>query len=185
MNGVRLPCFFALGCIVLLFLVLTRSHTVGSINTHQQRLRTCFDADVTRLQSTFSPLLIETIEAARRNKVRNKAKEHRREASGLILRKTLERAIKGPPAHVLSKMTEEEKKLDRIARSSVSKVGYVGYAKMKLGWKMKRDPYKSEDGPNRSQRRLTEAEDKIMEENKRRRELWDKENGEDADADRL
>ena len=167
-----------------LFSVLTVSHAVGSINVHQQRLRTCFDADGIRLQSEFSPLLIETIEAARRNKARNKAKEHRREASGLILRKTLERASKGPPAHVLSKMTEEEKRLDRIARSSVSKVGYVGYAKMKLGWKMKRDPFKAEDGPNRSQRRLTEAEKKIMEENQRRRELWETKNGVDGDADR-
>ena len=121
------------------------------------------------------------------------ARERELEAESILLDKQIEEEIRGRfqpstqcaltfnPCAV--EMTEEEKRLDRIARSSVSKVGYVGYAKMKLGWKMKRDPFKAEDGPNRSQRRLTEAEKKIMEENKRRRELWEKRNGEDGDAD--
>lgn len=67
-------------------------------------------------------------------------REYLRERRGEVLKKTLRRARKGPPAHVLNVMTEEEKHLDRVSRST-SEVGYVAQAKIKLGWKLK-DPEK-------------------------------------------
>lgn len=40
---------------------------------------------------------------------------------------------KGPPPHILTCMGREERHLDKVARSSVSEVGYVGMVKWRLG----------------------------------------------------
>ncbi|KAI0753884.1 hypothetical protein BC629DRAFT_1716989 [Irpex lacteus] len=148
---------------------------------HQRILRNSFNADVDRLQSSFPPPLIEKIQEAQHERHFNKLRERRREFKGEVLKRTIERANKGPPAHVLSKMTEEEKRLDEIARSNVSEVGYVGYAKMKRGWKLKEeDPWKREDGPKEKQEELKAVEREIEKENRRRREEWEKQSGADT-----
>ncbi|KAI0082931.1 hypothetical protein BDY19DRAFT_901318, partial [Irpex rosettiformis] len=155
---------------------------ISPISEYQQTIRTSLSADLDRLQSTFPPALVKTIEAARRERELNKRRESRRERAGEVLKKTLKRASKGPPAHVLCRMSEEQKRLDRIARSGVSEAGYVGYAKMRRGWKLKRNPWEMEDGPSKVQARLDEAEKEIMEENRRRRELW-KNEGDTSNVD--
>lgn len=81
---------------------------------------------------------------------------------------------------MLSRMSEEEKRLDEIARSNVSEVGYVGYAKMKRGWKLKENPWKREDGPKEKHEELKAAEREIEKENRRRREEWEKEEKADS-----
>lgn len=82
--------------------------------------------------------MLSTLLAARREKVRNKTSERERERRGEVLQSTLRRRRKGPPAHVLDRMSEEERKRDKVLRG-VSEVGYVGMLKSKAGRKM-RDP---------------------------------------------
>jgi transposase len=118
--------------------------------------------------------MIEQIQAARREKIINKTREKERELRGEVLPRTLRRARKSVPSFMLHKLSSEQMKLDRIARSSISEVGYVGYAKKMRGWKLKEDPWKKEDGPEDVQARLNATEKEIMKENERRRKEWDK-----------
>ncbi|KAK7677705.1 hypothetical protein QCA50_019257 [Cerrena zonata] len=109
----------------------------------QARIKTInrtFEADDKRSRLPYPSEMLEQIKAARRERNANKMREYLRERRGEVLKKTLRRARKGPPAHVLNVMTEEEKHLDRVSRST-SEVGYVAQAKIKLGWKLK-DPEK-------------------------------------------
>lgn len=59
---------------------------------------------------------------------------------------------------------------DWVSRRSVSEVGYVGWVKRKLGWKL-RDPnaWKVEIGKDEDQPRLNALENEIRKENERRR----------------
>lgn len=93
--------------------------------------------DEERLRSGFSVELLEQLKNARRDKVVNKTREKTRERKGEILRSTFLRRRQLPPAHILSNMTPSQKKLYKIARGSLSEVGYVGAVKKKLGWKLK------------------------------------------------
>ncbi|KAF7376042.1 hypothetical protein MSAN_00019000 [Mycena sanguinolenta] len=92
--------------------------------------------DIARSQLPVSPALLETLRAARREKVANKTRERLRERRGEILRCTIERARKGPPAHVLARMTPAERHADRIVRG-VGEVGYVGMVKRRMGVKLR------------------------------------------------
>jgi hypothetical protein len=83
-----------------------------------------------------SPALQEMLRAARREKVVNKTRERARERRGEILRRTVERARKGPPAHVLVRMTPAERHADRVVRG-VGEVGYVGMVKRRMGVKLR------------------------------------------------
>lgn len=117
----------------------------------------------------YPPELLEQIKQARREKVANKTRELQREARGEILPRTIFRRRAGPPAHVLAKMTPMQKHLDQVSRSNVSEVGYVGWAKRKLGWKLRNpDAWKLEGGPEESKERLDKMTEEVMQENDRR-----------------
>ena len=84
---------------------------------------------------------------------------------------TLRRARRRPPAHVLATMTERQKRLDAVARSSVSEVGYVGQVKRMLGWKLRRpEAWKVELGKPENQPMLDADHAKIRAENLKRRQ---------------
>lgn len=68
------------------------------------------------------------IHRARHYKVINKTREYERERSGEVLRSTIRRRRKGPPAYVLDKMSWEERLKDRIVREGVKgQVAEGGY----------------------------------------------------------
>ena len=125
--------------------------------------------DEARLHSPFPSALIRKVTRARRERTWNKQRERQREASGEIVKKTIERARQGPPAHVLAKMTPRQRHLDKVSRSSISEVGYIGWAKKQLGWKLKNpNPWEAEDGKPEDEERLMAMEEKIRQENERR-----------------
>ncbi|EGN92170.1 hypothetical protein SERLA73DRAFT_66209 [Serpula lacrymans var. lacrymans S7.3] len=135
----------------------------------QREIHKTFIRDVQRLESPLPQDLLRAGKQARREKVANKTKERERERRGEVILSTIKRRRKGPPAHVLVKMTKNDKKLDRIARSP-SEVGYVAAVKMKLGYKL-RDPekWKIENGAERNMEQLDRMEADIRAENERRR----------------
>lgn len=118
-----------------------------------------------------SPELIEMVQAARRYKWENKRRERQREERGEVLPITLRRARKRPPSHILVQMTDEQKRLDTISRSSVSEVGYIGHVKKKLGWKLRNpNAWKAENGRRENAEALDKMDAYIREENERRRQ---------------
>ena len=125
--------------------------------------------DEERAQRPFPPALVAQIKAARREKVANKTRELQRERAGLVLRRTLLRRAQGPPAHVLARMSDAQRRMDRAARS-VSEVGYVAMVKRRLGWRL-RDPeaWKVELGPPEDWERLEREARALVAENERRR----------------
>lgn len=131
-----------------------------------------------RATSSFPPAMLEQIRAARREKVENKTREVQRERAGQVINRTLRRARKGPPAHVLVRMSPLRRYYDKVARSSVSEVGYVGWVKKKLGFKLSNpDPYAVENGREEDQPRLDAVEEEIRKENLRRRDgAWKRRN---------
>lgn len=126
------------------------------------------NCDVARKDMQYTPEMLEAIKAARREKVVNKTRELSRERRGEVLRRTILRQSKGPPAHVLAKMTPEQRKMDKVARS-VSEVGYVAQVKRKLGFKL-RDPeaWKMEIGSLKDKTRLNRMSKEFSDENARR-----------------
>lgn len=115
--------------------------------------------------------MLDQIKSARREKNANKMREHLRERRGEVLKKTVRRARKGPPAHVLCLMTEEEKHLDKVSRTT-SEVGYAAQAKIKLGWKLKNpEKWKLENGKEENLAWVREIERRVQVANleKRRR----------------
>jgi hypothetical protein len=130
-----------------------------------------FIRDIRRLRTPYPPALLKAIAQARRNRANNKRHEREREKRGEVLTATIKRRNKGPPAHVLEMMTEEERWMDRMARRSVSEVGIVGSVKRRLGWRL-REPDKAnlEDGLPAERERLDRIADEINEENLRRQQ---------------
>lgn len=134
-----------------------------------------YKTDDARLRSPFPPALISALKQARREKILNKTRELERERRGEIITRTIRRRNKGPPAHVLARMTKEQRQMDKIARS-VSEVGYVGKVKRKLGWKLKHlEAWKREDGSPQDKERLDSMAEEIRLENERRRKLTSEE----------
>ncbi|KAJ7212747.1 hypothetical protein B0H12DRAFT_1213443 [Mycena haematopus] len=120
----------------------------------------------------------DMLRAARREKVANKTRERMRERRGEILRCTIERARKGPPAHVLARMTPAERRADRIIRG-VGEVGYVGMVKRRMGGKLRdggkglaRENGKDLEGERLERLKKMEME-YWMEKNRRRRQNLD------------
>ncbi|KAJ7662124.1 hypothetical protein DFH06DRAFT_1043028 [Mycena polygramma] len=99
-------------------------------------LNRLLNRDIVRSQTPPSPALLETLRAARREKIANKTRERLRERRGEVLPRTLARARKGPPAHLLPHMTRAERHADRIVRG-VAEVGYVGMVKRRMGVKLR------------------------------------------------
>jgi hypothetical protein len=114
--------------------------------------------------------MIAQVKEARREKVRNKTRERLRELRGEVLPATIRRANRDPTPHVLSRMSPLRRYYDRVARSTRSEVGYVGWVKRKLGFKLKEpNPWQAEDGKDEDQPRFMKAERQIRMENSRRR----------------
>lgn len=148
----------------------SRSAWLQEIHAYQRELSKSFAREWARANRPFPPELVEQIEEARRERGRNKAREHQRELAGEIIKRTHQRARRGPPPHVLMRMSPLRRYYDRVARSSVTEVGYVGWVKKKLGFKLKNpDPFEAEDGEPGMQAELDEWEKKLVAENQRRR----------------
>ena len=139
---------------------------------HARQLFRTFLAEIARTRTPFPSALAAQIAAARAERGRNKRHEFLRELRGEVLPRTLRRARSAPPPHVLAKMGPRRRHLDAVARSNVSEVGYVGWAKRQLGYKL-RDPdaWKVEIGKDEDQPRLDALEEDIRKENKRRRAM--------------
>ncbi|KAF8202836.1 hypothetical protein BJ912DRAFT_842468 [Pholiota molesta] len=120
-----------------------------------------------RAAQKFSPELMETIIEARREKIRNKTREKERERRGELTKSAIKRQRKGPPAHILAKMTPKEREMDKISRS-LSEVGYVAVVKERLGFKLKNPETALELGQKDNQPLLDQATTLIRAENRRR-----------------
>lgn len=149
--------------------ILTSKLSVRPINEYRIETWKRIKAGNHRQELPYPPEMLEAIKQARREKVANKTKELQREARGEVLRRTVLRSRKGPPAHVLATMTSRQKYLDKISRSNVSEVGYVGMVKRKLGWKL-RDPeaWKVENGKEEHRKELDAMSAEIRKENDRK-----------------
>jgi hypothetical protein len=86
---------------------------------------------------TYTPEVLARIKQARQEQIANETREVERERRGEVLRRTIRPRNKGLPAHVLTCMSREDKNLDRVAKSSVSEVGYVGMVKRRLGLRLR------------------------------------------------
>jgi hypothetical protein len=120
-----------------------------------------------RANTPFSPELVESIFEARREKIRNKTREKERERRGELTLSAIRRQRKGPPAHILAKMTPERRKMDKVARS-LSEVGYVALVKKRLGRKLKDPQAGLELGEKENWPLLDRGRDIIRRENRRR-----------------
>ncbi|KAH8104732.1 hypothetical protein BXZ70DRAFT_612206 [Cristinia sonorae] len=123
-----------------------------------------------RREMPYTTEMLAQIKQARREKVANKTRELQREAHGEVLRRTIFRRRAGPPAHVLAKMTPVQKHMDKVSRSSVSEVGYVGMVKKKLGWKLRNpEAWKVENGPLEKKQYMDAMAAMVRKENARKR----------------
>ncbi|KAF8961023.1 hypothetical protein BDZ97DRAFT_1830936 [Flammula alnicola] len=120
-----------------------------------------------RAETPFSPELFERIIEARREKIRNKTQEKDRERHGELTKSAIKRQRKGPPAHILAKMTAKEREMDKISRS-LSEVGYVALVKRRLGFKLKDPDAGLELGEKNNRPLLRQATHLIHAENRRR-----------------
>lgn len=110
---------------------------------------------------------MDTIIEARREKIRNKTRERERERRGELTKSAIKRRRKGPPAHILAKMTPKEREMDKISRS-LSEVGYVAVVKKRLGFKLKNPEAARELGDKDNQHILDQATKLIRAENRQR-----------------
>jgi len=145
---------------------------VRPISSIQATIVRSFIRDEARQKQTFPPEMLAQVKAARREKVANLTRQRQRELRGEVLQSTILRRRKGPPAHVLTTMTPEQRKHDKIARRSLTEVGYVGMIKRRLGFNLRNpDAWKVEDGKEENRKMLDMMEEEITWENERRREL--------------
>lgn len=126
-----------------------------------------------RANRAFPPEMLEGIIEARRTKIRNKTREKERERRGEILQSTLKRQRKGPPAHILAKMSPERRRMDKVSRS-LSEVGYVALVKRRLGMGLKDHDAGLELGEKENRSLLNDAARMLREENKKRAEEEEK-----------
>lgn len=91
-----------------------------------------YERGTRRAKTPFPQALLDQMKEARRERIRNKTKERAREIRGEMTRSLCTRLRKGPPAHVLSRMSPEQRRLDQFARHP-SEVGYTALAKQRLG----------------------------------------------------
>ncbi|RPD62662.1 hypothetical protein L226DRAFT_458933 [Lentinus tigrinus ALCF2SS1-7] len=128
-----------------------------------------FEREKARLQTPYPPEMLEAIKEARREKIRNKTREGERERRGEMTNRLMKRMRQGPPPHVLAMMTDEQRRMDRIARGA-SEVGYVGQVKRRLGFRLKDgEAGKVEMGQPENREALDRLAEQIALENERRR----------------
>lgn len=96
-----------------------------------------FNLDRERASTIFTPEMIASIKRARSYKIENKTREHRRELRGEVTKRVVERIKQGPPAHVLHKMNDKERHIDKVMRE-VSRSGYSGRVKAEVREKRRR-----------------------------------------------
>ncbi|KAH0831113.1 hypothetical protein J3R83DRAFT_13679 [Lanmaoa asiatica] len=126
--------------------------------------------DYDRLYSDYPPSLLLQGVRARRQKNWYKTRQYARERAGEVFPSTLARMRQGPPAHVLAKMTHEERKADKIVRGP-GEVGYTAVVKMSMGRTLNdKELWRLEDG-NGERERLEKMEEEVREENRRRRSV--------------
>ncbi|KAG8215997.1 hypothetical protein J3R82DRAFT_7988 [Butyriboletus roseoflavus] len=124
--------------------------------------------DYDRLYSDYPPSFLLQGVRARRQKIRYKTQQYARERAGEVFPTTLARMRQGPPAHVLAKMTPEERRADKIVRGP-SEAGYTAAVKMSMGRTLKdKELLRLEDGKE-EWGRLERMEEEVREENRRRR----------------
>ena len=123
--------------------------------------------DFARASAPYRPELVAAVLEARRRKIRNKTREKDRERRGEVLKSTLKRQRKGPPAHILAKMSPERREMDKVSRS-LSEVGYVALVKRRLGFKLKDPEAGFELGEKENRPLLDGATAFIRAENRRR-----------------
>lgn len=132
-----------------------------------------YSLDEARARTSYSRELLDMVKEARREKIRNKTRERERERRGEILHSTIRRMNKGPPAHVLSKMSPEQRRKDRISRGS-SEAGYAGRVKREAGMKLRDDlSWRRENGALHLQGVLAKRERAISKYQEKRREKYD------------
>ena len=126
--------------------------------------------DYGRLYSDYpSSLLLQGVRA-RRQKIQYKTRQYARERAGEVFPTTLARMRQGPPAHVLAKMTPEDRRADKIVRGP-GEAGYTAAVKMSMGRMLKdQELLRLEDGKEEWER-LERMEDEVREENRRRRSV--------------
>ncbi|KAJ7634695.1 hypothetical protein FB45DRAFT_909585 [Roridomyces roridus] len=113
------------------------AHAWGKpLHDARQHLNALMSRSFARRYEPIPPELMETARAAREEKIANKTRERMRERRGEILPSTLRRARKGPPAHILVRMTPVEKHVDKVVRG-VGEVGYAGMIKRRMGVKLR------------------------------------------------
>ena len=139
------------------------------IKQELQEIDKTFMRDQERANRPFPPELLEEIIEARRTKIRNKTREKERERRGEILKSTLRRQRKGPPAHILAKMSPKRRRMDKVARS-LSEVGYVALVKRRLGMRLKDPDAGLELGEQKNRPLLAYAARMLNKENKKRAE---------------
>ncbi|KIM49685.1 hypothetical protein M413DRAFT_114233 [Hebeloma cylindrosporum] len=123
--------------------------------------------DFARASTPYRPELVAAVLEARRRKIYNKTREKDRERRGEVLKSTLKRQRKGPPAHILAKMSPERREMDKVSRS-LSEVGYVALVKRRLGFKLKDPEAGLELGEKENRPLLDQATAFIRAENRRR-----------------
>ncbi|KAF9460353.1 hypothetical protein BDZ94DRAFT_1266355 [Collybia nuda] len=144
---------------------------VEPIDNARSEIQEAFARTDEMAETPYPPEMLERIKQAQLEKLANKTRERERERRGEILRRTISRQNAGPPAPVLAKMTPEQRKMDKVARS-VSEVGYVAQVKRKLGFKL-RDPnaWKKENGSPENKKALDRIARDIMWENLKRQRV--------------
>ena len=85
-----------------------------TIESHRSLLRDSVKLARQRAVTPLTEEMLEVLKEARREKIRNKTREKERERRGEVLRSTLRRRRQTPPAHVLERMSEAERRKDRI-----------------------------------------------------------------------
>lgn len=160
MNGVCRICFIILKFNLTLVLEQPILQSLQDITKSNS-------LDFARAKTPYRPELVAAVLEARRRKIRNKTLEKDRERRGEVLKSTLKRQRKGPPAHILAKMSPECREMDKVSRS-LSEVGYVALVKRRLGFKLKDPEAGLELGEKENRPLLDQATAFVRAENQRK-----------------
>ncbi|KAA1474749.1 hypothetical protein DENSPDRAFT_346574 [Dentipellis sp. KUC8613] len=126
-----------------------------------------FKRDEERARKPFPPALIAQVQEARKERLRNLARERGRERRGEVIKATKIRRGLGYPPPVRQRWSPKKRREMFIVRRSISRVGYVGSLKRKMGWKIgpSEDAYSGE-----RLARVLKLEKQLAEEQRRRLE---------------
>lgn len=102
---------------------------------HFQTISSKLDRDTARLEMRYTPQMLEMIRRARTEKIRNKTHERERERRGEVLKRTVKRLSRMPPARVWSTLTPQQRANDALARMPKGRrlERYLEEARHKIG----------------------------------------------------